>query len=206
MKSGTIKLIIIGAIVIGLFFLSSYLFRQYTSFFESIIGKQNLIGAFTFEFLNILDVLLLPVFTIPLLPIVSNLYGIIVTGIITAAGWFMGSMIAFFIARKFRKRILKVLLSKEQEKSFRTLLPKKNLLFLIVLIRIFLPLDVGSYALGLSRRVNTKLYITALFIGVVIPAFFFAYLGGLSILYQALWISAGVILIIIFYLIFYRKK
>jgi len=63
-------------------------------------------------------------------------------------------------------------------------IPKENLFLGIIFLRMVIPVDILSYALGLFSKIKTRDYLLATIIGVSPFAFIFAYLGRMPFYYQ----------------------
>ncbi|HLA23611.1 MAG TPA: VTT domain-containing protein [Candidatus Nanoarchaeia archaeon] len=178
--------------VLGLFVLSSYLVRQNMEFLESAIGN-NYYGILVYFFITIFAVVFAPVSMMPLIPIVSNVYGWFLGGILTYAGWILGSIIVFFICRTYGVPLVKRFISLKTINSIESKIPKENLFLDILLLRMITPVDILSYALGLFSKVNFKIYILATALGILPFTFIWSYLGTMP-----LWYQIGGIFIVIF--------
>jgi hypothetical protein len=80
-------------------------------------------------------------------------------------------------------------------------LPKKNLFWAVAFARIFLPVDIVSYAVALFTRMHWFTYLSATVLGTAVFAFLFAYGAEMPPYLQ---IIAGII-IFIFIIFEYRN-
>jgi uncharacterized membrane protein YdjX (TVP38/TMEM64 family) len=64
---------------------------------------------------------------------------------------------------------------------FEKTLPEKNIFWTVVMLRLMVPVDVLSYAVGLFSKMKSSTYFWATLLGVIPFAFIFAYTGTLSI-------------------------
>jgi len=120
----------------------------------------------------------------PLIPVVSNIYGWFLAGVVTVIGWTFGSIIVFFISRKYGVPLIKKFVSLKKINKFESKIPKENLFIDIVLLRMIIPVDILSYALGLFSKVKFKTYVLATIIGITPFAFVFSFLGTIPLSYQ----------------------
>lgn len=115
-----------------------------------------------------------PLSTLPFLPFAVMLWGIAMAALLSVVGWTLGAVGAYLIARKYGQPIVKRAVRQEKMERVAVLLAGKNVFWKIVLIRMIVPTDIGSYALGLVTTVPLKTYVPATFIGVIPFAIVFA--------------------------------
>ena len=176
----------LGALVIVLLFiLSSYLVRENIEFVKSLIGNDFL-GILIYILITITAIVIAPISMMPLIPVASNIWGRVPTAIILIFGWTIGSIIVFWISRKFGVPLIKKFVSLEKINKLESKIPKENLFLDIVLLRMIIPVDILSYALGLFSKVKFKIYFLATIIGLIPFAFVFSYLGTIPFYYQIL--------------------
>jgi uncharacterized membrane protein YdjX (TVP38/TMEM64 family) len=182
-------------LIIIFFILVSYLVQTNIEFFRNLIG-QNFLGMLIYVLIAIVAIVIAPISTIPLLPIASNLWGVFIATILNFIGWFIGAIIAFILARKYGIKIIKNFISLEKINKFANRIPKENLFWSLVLLRILIPVDVLSYALGFFSKIKLRTYALATFIGIIPFAIVYAYLGKLSFFYQIL-ILPGLLMVLL---------
>ena len=204
------KLVLFILVIFACFLLFSYLSKVYSDEIRIYIG-YSISGMIFYIILINLDVVLAPISVIPLIPIATSIWGWQIAGLLTLLGWTMGSIIVFFITREYGVPVIKKLTNIEYVWKIQRAIPEKNLLFGIILIRIFIPFDIMSYAISLFTKVKMKTYATATFIGFAAPAFILAYIGGFNLYTQLIIALIGIVIIIIFSLLLYfeskvRKK
>lgn len=177
---------ILEAIAVVIVFLGfSYLIQSNLDFFQGLV-TNNLTGMFIYFILEVASIVVAPVTTLPLVVVATNLWGWIATGILNFVGWFIGSWIAFVIARKYGVRIVRKFISIEKIHEIEQRIPRKHLFWSVVLLRTAIPADVLSYALGIFTKMKLKRYLLATAIGIAPFAFLLAYFGGIRIEYQIL--------------------
>lgn len=194
------------AIVI-LFILFSFLIQENLEYFKELIGER-LIGIEIYIFILILATVIAPVSAMPLMPLASNLWGWTAAAIFSIIGWGLGAIIAFSLARIYGTSIIKRFISLEKLSKFEKMIPKENVFWGIVLLRMSVPVDILSYVLGLFSNISYKTYITATFIGITPFAFGFAFLGKLPVIYQIIGFFAALAIIFIGLFVnkLYRKR
>jgi|TARA_B100001971_G_C18261082_1_gene586937 uncharacterized membrane protein YdjX (TVP38/TMEM64 family) len=191
-------------IILGLFILSSYLVRENIDLIKGLIGNDFL-GILIYILITITAIVIAPISMMPLIPVASNIWGRIPTAIILIFGWTLGSIIVFYISRKYGVPLIKKFVSLEKINKLESKIPKENLFLDILLLRMIIPVDILSYALGLFSKVKFKTYFLATIIGLIPFAFIFSYLGTIPFYYQILgFFVVGLIITLIHE--FYKKK
>ena len=183
-------------VVVLAFLFFSYLIQSNLDFFERLV-TNNLIGMIVYVLLEISSIVIAPITTFPLIIVASNLWGWFLAGVLSITGWMIGAWIAFVIARKYGVKIIRKFISLENVHKIEKKIPREHLFWSVVLLRILIPTDVLSYALGIFTKMKTKNYLLATLIGITPFAFIFAYLGGVPIKYQIiLFLIAGILILI----------
>jgi uncharacterized membrane protein YdjX (TVP38/TMEM64 family) len=170
-------------IIVLLFILSSYFVRENIEVIKSFIGNDFIV-ILIYILISIIAIVIAPISMMPLVPIASNLWGWFYSGIIHIIGWTLGSIIVFFISRRYGVPLIKKFVSLEKINKFESKIPKENLFIDIVLLRMIIPIDILSYALGLFSKVDFKTYVLATLIGIIPFTFAFSYLGTIPLSYQ----------------------
>lgn len=197
MNSEKLKAFFGISIIVILFILSSYFVKENIDFVESLIGN-NLIGILIYILITIVAIVIAPISMMPLIPIASNVFGWFYAGIFNIIGWFIGSVIVFFISRKYGIPLIKKFVSLDKLFKIESKIPKENLFFSVVVLRMIIPVDILSYALGLFSNIKFRTYALATFIGIIPFSFVFSYLGILPIWYQVLgFIGIGIVVFLI---------
>lgn len=206
MKKKLISSILGGILIIGLFLLVSYYIQNNTEKIKDSIEGYETLGIFIYILALIISIVIAPVSVLPLIPIASNIYGWFFTGIMNYIGWFLGSVIAFFIAKRYGKPIVKRFVSLQRIKEIEDKIPKKNKFFSLIFLRIIaFPADVFSYALGLFTDVSWKLFLATTAIGELPFSFILAYLGDLDIKIQIIIFVVGFLLWMLITYLSYKK-
>lgn len=203
MNSKVKSFIGIAAIVV-LFILASCIIQKNLEFFNNLIGT-NFSGMLMYVVIITIAIVVAPVSALPLLPVVSNLWGWVVAGTLSAIGWSIGALIAFIIARKYGVKIARKLIPIEKVHELEKRIHRKHLFWSIVLLRMVFPVDIISYTLGLFSKIKTKKYILATVMGIVPYSFIMAYLGRMPFQYQII-ISVIVIILLLIGFIIQRRN
>lgn len=144
-----------------------------THYIESHRG----VGVLLFTGLMFLSTVIAPLMTLPLVPLVAPILGPTVTALASIIGWTLGAIVAFLIARYGGRPLLSKYIALETLERYESTLPKQTHFFLIVMMRMMIPVDVLSYALGFISTVGILEYTLATLIGVSWFSFAFAYFG-----------------------------
>lgn len=139
---------------------------------EGLIGYGAYVGAL------VLAVVLAPVTVLPLIPAAAGIFGPFVTGVLSVIGWTIGAVIAFLLARHVGRPILSFFASLEDIEKLETKFPQKDTFLGLVLLRMIVPVDLLSYAIGLLSSMPLRTYVYATALGVAPFSFVFAYAGG----------------------------
>lgn len=169
--------IILVVIALALLALGVWQLEWDMSWLESWIGQNPVLGAGIYFVLVAASVVLLPFSSLPLLPFATQNFGVLLTALLSAAGWWVGCLIAFQIAR-FGRRYLERITSMEAVDRIEDKIPDDVGFGGIVVLRMILPVDVVSFALGLLKRLRFRTYAVASLIGILPFAFVMSYAGG----------------------------
>ncbi len=120
---------------------------------------------------------LMPVTAMPIVPVVAPIFGPFLTGVLSIVGWTTGAAVAFLLSRRFGRPLLARYVALSQLDEALERIPPETRFMTIVLIRMTLPVDIMSYALGLVRAIPFVPYLVATAIGVTWFSFAFAYAG-----------------------------
>jgi uncharacterized membrane protein YdjX (TVP38/TMEM64 family) len=191
-------------VVVFLFVLLSYFVQTNLGFFEGLI-VSGWMGMVSYVLLKIVATVVAPITVLPLIVLAVGLWGVLVAAILTILGWTLGGVIAFGLARKFGVPIVHRLVPLDEIYEFEDNVKIGNTFWSVVFLRMIVPVDVLSYALGLFSRIGFWKYALATFIGVIPFAFAFSYLGEVPYVYQVI---LGLVFLIGFlgYLIFREIK
>jgi uncharacterized membrane protein YdjX (TVP38/TMEM64 family) len=189
-------------ILIILFTAVSFVVDRNIDPLKEFIQKNYVKGIFFFVLIEIIAIVFAPLTSVPLTPIASRTYGTLITFILIYIGTVIGSILAFFIAKRFGKKIVQKFISLEKAHEITGSLSEKNIFITLILLRILIPADILSYSLGIFTKIKNRLFITTTLWGTIPGAIFFAYLGTLTIFQQFIGWTIGIVgLMITFYLL-----
>ena len=179
-------LAIVGGILIG----ALVVVRMHSDGITRFINHHPFWGVFLYLILNVLDAVIAPGATLPLIPVAARAWGRVPAALVTTAGWTLGSLIAFLIARRWGYPIVKRLTSRERIRQMGKYIPD-DLFWSIVLLRLVMPMDVMSYVLGLLTDISWSRYMLATAMGLTPSAFVLAYLGKLPNAYEIIMLGVA---------------
>src|SRR2546427_12183573 len=104
-KKEYLSLSIVAAILIA----AILLVRAYDDSIKVFIEQKPVWGIFLYVLLNIVDAVIAPGATLPLIPVAVHAWGRVFAALVTTVGWTTGSLIAFLIARQWVAPIVKKL-------------------------------------------------------------------------------------------------
>lgn len=133
-------------------------------------------------------VIFMPLTAMPLIPMGSMIFGPLVTSLLSIVGWTVGAVGAFLVSRYMARPLVSKVSDLEGLDKFINNYTGKTRFVLIVLLRLTIPVDIGSYALGLTSGVRLLEYTLATIIGVTWFSFAFAYLGTNLVESNLLWV------------------
>jgi uncharacterized membrane protein YdjX (TVP38/TMEM64 family) len=188
--------------LVFLFVLASVFTDTYQAQMRAVVSDDSALGMGVYVLLTIFAVVIAPVSTLPLLPLASGMWGWMLAGVLSIIGWTIGGQIAFLLARRYGKPFLRRIVSLEKLEKYEKRIPEENMFWTVLFLRMAVPVDVLSYALGLFSRMKSVSYFFATLIGVAPFAFVFAYAGTLPFLYQ---MEAFGLALFIMFLTFLKK-
>lgn len=177
---------IISYIVVAtLFVLVSNGIRGHEDIIRLLLHNGSVLGVAVFIlFTALFVVFIIPLDIVLLIPIGVSMWGSLLTAFMSIAGWTLGAGVAFLLSRHYGLPLVSRMVGEKRVTEFHDRIPKSNLFWSVVILRMLVPVDLLSYALGLFSRLSWSAYILATLIGVAPFGFFFAYAGILPLWYQ----------------------
>ena len=170
-----IKAAMLGAVVV--LAVIAWQYRGELQNFERFVEEHGALGAVVYVVAGAVSVVLLPLSSLPLVPLASRIWGVWIAGALSAAGWWLGALIAFWVARLARSCLESFVSLAALDRIERSIPPDIGFPGIVVL-RMLLPVDVTSFALGMLRNLSFKTYALASLIGILPFAFVWSYAGG----------------------------
>jgi uncharacterized membrane protein YdjX (TVP38/TMEM64 family) len=184
MSQGYKKQIAAGVIFAICFILAAQGAQMYENDLQYLVSHTGMWAPVLYILVTILAVVVAPLSTGFLLPIAANGFGPWQTALYSIAGWSIGSIIAFNLARRYGYGYLEELPLSKFIRRVEGRMSQVQQVVVILLLRMSLPVDVLSYALGLFSRVNYKVFVWTTILGVTPFAFLFSYASILPMQYQ----------------------
>jgi len=187
-----------GLILVTIIFLFvSYIIQSNLYFFKDFLGNGAW-GLLIYILIGQLAMVFAPFSSMPLIPLVSQLIGPFYASILNLFSWTLGSILVFFISRKWGVKIVKKIIPLKDIYKLENKIPKENQFWSVVLLRIIFPVDLISYALGMLSNIKFKHYVFATFLGIIPKAVIASYFGYVKFEYQLLSILImGIIILLI---------
>src|SRR5438477_7388274 len=173
------------AVLGGVLAATVWLARSHADTLKQFIDEHTVQGVVVYIFLNVLDAVVAPGATLPLIPIAARVWGRVPAALVTTAGWTAGSLVAFYIARRWGSPIVKRLTSMKRVKRLRRYVPRHPF-WSVVLLRMIVPMDVISYVLGLFSDMTWRSYGLAKALGLTPSALILNYIGKTHRVYDIL--------------------
>lgn len=186
-------------LIIVVFILSSFVSQEYSGMLESAISKYKIAGIFIYMVAVVIAIVVAPLTSIPFIPLIVGSLGVFLTAVISVIGWTIGSLIAFWVARKFGVPLVKKLIPiTEKKKHFYEGMPEEKAFWYLIFLRMVIPVDILSYMLGLFTSISWKLFAVTTFFGVIPAVIFLSVFGSISFVYQVAVAVVGVSILILF--------
>lgn len=203
-QNRTLHTAIILFCIVIFFVASTLLAERYANELTELATNDSVLGMLIYTTVSGIAVVVAPVSTLPLIPLAVGMWGWVITGALSIIGWTIGSQIAFYLARRYGKNLVQRFVSLERFNAFEKRLSTNNLFWTVVLLRMTVPVDILSYALGLFSNMTSRSYFLATVIGITPFAFIFSYLGSLPPGFQFIMLIEIALLVLLFH--FLQKK
>jgi len=191
-------------LILGYIFPSSFFSNQEN--IRTFIESFGIFAPLIFVILNILQVVITP-FSHYVVGIVGGfLFGTWQGFLYNWIGRVIGTFIAFYLGRKFGRKIIKHLIKEEKLRKYDYLIDKgKFILFLMYFLPLF-PDDELSYLAGFSS-IKKKVFIPIMLLGHVSGSLSLAYIGNGISLKDSLFILLSIVTLLggILFIWFYKK-
>jgi uncharacterized membrane protein YdjX (TVP38/TMEM64 family) len=192
-----------GVVLLGVIFIAAaYLSERFQDGIAEYLDFGHW-GMAVYALAGILATVIVPLTAVPLIPAAVVLWGPWVTALLNITGWMAGSMIAFAVARRWGKSFVERFVNFEKVSRYEKALGERNLFWNVIFLRILVPADILSYALGIFTRMSAGKYALATLVGITPLALVLPHLAQISLRYQ---IIAGAILVAMLYFGYNRIK
>jgi uncharacterized membrane protein YdjX (TVP38/TMEM64 family) len=147
---------------------------------DAVVGigaEHRIVGAVVFSLTIFSTTVVAPLSSLPLVPVLAPILGPFTTGLACFVGWTLGAVVAFLIGRYGGRPLLERRWNLDAYRHYEKLLSTEMSFVLIVALRMVIPVDVLSYALGVMSTVSLPVYTGATMVGIFWFSFAFAYFG-----------------------------
>lgn len=162
-----------------LFFVTIFLPEEFIT--KSIEGLRNygtLQGLLVVGVVLFTTTVVAPLNSLALIPVSSAIYGWFYTTVVCVIAWTLAAVVAFLIARHLGRPVIATLGFTKSLEKVESKIPRHVSFWSIVFLRIVLPVDVLSYAIGLLSSIKLTTYTAATFLGVIPFSLIFSLLGN----------------------------
>jgi len=188
---------------IGLF-LIFYFWSTPIEYLKELTKADSLFAPLILITVSFLEVIIAPITVLPLLPPLSLIFGPFWAGTYILLGWILGSMVAFYIARRFGRPILGKFISLKSVEKYENYVPKEMEFWWVFLLRFIIQVDALSYALGLFSRISFWKFSLATLLSFAPVVYIVSYAGEALLMREfRLFAIFSLILIIIFIVLSY---
>lgn len=162
-------------------------------------------AAATFFGVMVFVTVVAPFAILPAVPAVALVLGPLETALLSVTGWTLGAVIAFLIAQHLGRPLLAKLVSMEQLERYERAIPADTTFWGLIVLRMLVPVDILSYAIGLVSRMRIVPYTLATAIGVTPFSFIFAYAGHAAVTGEYTIVAIGIGVVALALLFAYRS-
>lgn len=189
--------IVAAIIIIVLFVVAGYFSQVYLVSLTDLLGEYGVLGMLIYVLGATIATIIAPLTFLPILPVAVALWGSFTAAVLSIGAWSVGAAVAFLLARRYGQPLVRHFVGEKKMQYFSGILPDRHLFIAVVFLRIAVPVDLLSYALGLFAVMRFWPYMVATVIGITPFAFVFSYLADFNIWFQigALAVGAAVIAI-----------
>ena len=159
-----------------IFVLPFVLVKDSLGFLQSVVRESSGWGMALYVIFLAVAVVI-PFFNFPVFFLAGALWHPLVAAALGVLGWSLGAAIVFFVSRTIKRPLLQKFISLNKIEEYEQGISQIEKFGNIILLRIFIPVDVLSYALGFFTSVPFTRYMFATIIGVTPLAIIFSY-GG----------------------------
>jgi len=205
MTTATIRFIILTIFGIALFIAVSILAQTYSNELTAVIGRDNVASMIAYVGIVVIAIVVAPINVGFLLPVAANVWGPFLAAVLSVVGWTIGAMIAFWLSRRWGQPLVQRFVPLDKIRKAEKFISPHHTFWSIVFLRMVLPVDVLSYAIGLFTTIPAWRYFLATVIGVIPFGFLTAYASTSTIASQ-LALAALAVIVILLGLKFLKQK
>lgn len=180
--------------VVALFIAASFLSRQYNDALFDIFGQRNVMSMFLYVGIILISFVIAPLSSLPFLPVATTLWGPTLTFALSLAGWTIGTVITYFLARTFGRKIVERFVSLEKIEKYEQKIPQKNKFWGTAGLHMIVSGDILGYVMGLFVKMPYTHYALASLLGNIPFGIILVFAAGLSLAWQGI---VGVFVVIV---------
>lgn len=203
-KALRLEYVLGAAFFLVFYFLFAFLLDEQTLVVLSFARDHIILGSLLYVIFFIASIVFVPLSSLPIVLFTKDIWGVFLGGTLSGLGWWIGSIILFFICRYLGRPLLSHVISFKKMDAWEKQVPKKITFTSIILAHMVLPAAIPSFIFGISRTVSFPVYASASFIGVFPMAYLIVAAGGA--LFSKDWIAAtflGLVLLFVFLAVFF---
>lgn len=192
-----------GIVIFILFFVvGMFVAREFSGDVVTYLSS-GVPGMAMYVLVGIVATVIAPISTIMLIPVATVLWGPFTVAVLSVIAWTIGSVIAFVMARRFGKPLVVRFANLQNIEKYEKALGDEYLFWSVVFLRMAVPVDILSYAIGLFTSIRIDIYIAATIIGIMPFAFILPFAAQASLGFQ---ITVGLLVLIMMNLGYRRVK
>jgi len=184
-------------IIVVLFVVAGYFSQVYLASLTDLLGEYGVLGMLVYVLGATIATIIAPLSFLPILPVAVALWGSFTAAVLSIGAWSVGAAVAFLLARRYGRPLVSHFVGEQKMNYISGILPDKHLFIAVVFLRIAVPVDLLSYALGLFAVMRFWPYMLATVIGITPFAFVFSYLADFNIWFQIGALVIGAVIIAI---------
>lgn len=186
-----LKEYIVSGVIITILILPFLFVKDSLTFLQGVVRESNGLGMAVYVLL-LAAAVVIPFFNFPAFLLAGALWPPLVAAALGVTGWSIGAAVVFYLVRTVKKPLLQKFISLDKIESYERKISHIDTFWNLVLLRMFVPVDVLSYALALFTAVSFWKYMLATVIGVTPFAIIFSY-GGYTFAQGKYFIFIGVV-------------
>lgn len=168
----------------AMFALAAHIAYTQSDAIAALVAGRSTAAYIAFIGLNAAAVIVAPLSTFPLIPLTAAAWGWPAASIALITGWTLGAAGAFLLARQFGRPLAARYISMRTADDIADLIAGPRPLLTVILLRMILPVEVLSYALGIFGSISFRTYIAATAVGIAPGAVIFSYASKFPPAYQ----------------------
>lgn len=171
-------IVILALITVGALSIATFFWDTPVEQYGALAQENPVLSGLLFISLMFLATVVAPLSTTPIIPVAAGILDPFIVGVLSVLGWTAGAVVAFLLARRYGKPLIGRFMDMSSLERYENLIPARLEFLTLILMRMVIPVDVLSYAIGLVSGITLWRYTLATLIGVTPFSFVFAYSGA----------------------------